>query len=425
MTFPHLETDDYFLSAANPLATRDQRDGEARALALMETAGYAKLRAAIERRWRELAGDDPDQEAWERFAALMDECAFAAVLKAVGGDPAHPTIMRLVMPPHDWFGMSVPGSRFAGGPGADQSYGIIPIDFGTRYRIEGRWVGEPPADHNYTMSANAYFMNSINTLNHDEIDVRDDGSFTLTIGPREGGTNHLQTFPGAQYLFVRDCRSDWCQAATALRVVALDPPRTPPWTDEQVMVRATQIGLDDAPNMFYWVRLYQGMAPNRLMGPALTNDIGGLVSQTTALAHLILEEDEALIIRADPAGAAFHDVQLNDYWFGSVGDYYGRTATLNNAQTILDEQGTATYVVARRDPGGYNWLDPNGLRQSLFVARWQRLPAGGPPPTMSFKLVKLDALETLLPPNVVRVDAAARETQIADRLAAYQHRLAV
>lgn len=427
MSVSRLTVDDYFLSETNPLATRDQRDAEARAIALMETPGYALLRKAIERRWRELAGASPGEEAWNGFPSLMEECAFAALLKAVGGDPARPTVVRVVMPPHDWFGMSVPGSRFAGGPGADQSYAIIPIDFGTRYRIEGRWIGEPPADHNYTMSANAYFMNAINTLQHDAIEVRDDGSFTLTIGPEEGGVNHLRSYPGAEYLFVRDCRSDWRQAATALRVEALDPPRTPPWTDEQVMVRATQIALDDAPNMFYWVRLYQGMEPNRLMGPALTNDLGGLVSQTTALARLILEEDEALIVTASPADAAFHDVQLNDYWFGSVGDYYGRTATLNGAQAIPGADGSVTFVVSRRDPGVHNWLDPNGLRETLFVARWQRVPVteGGSRPAMAFRLVKLAELDAALPPDAVRVDAEGRKAQIAERIVTYRLRLAV
>lgn len=422
----HLTVGDYFLSETNPLATRDQRDAEARAITLLGTPDYQHLRAAVERRWRELAGDAPGPEAWNRFPSLMDECAFAALLKAVAGDPARPVVVRLVMPPHDWFGMSVPGSRFAGGPGADQSYAIIPIDFGTHYRIEGRWIGEPPADHNYTMSANAYFMNSINTLHHDAIEVRDDGSFTLTVGPEEGGVNHLRSFPGAQYLFVRDCRSDWRQAATALRVEALGTPRTRPWTDEQIMVRAQQIALDDAPSMFYWVRLYQGMAPNTPIGPTLTNALGGLVSQTTAFARLILEEDEALVISLDPAGAAFHDVQLNDYWFGSIGDYFGRTASLNNSQALRNADGSVTYVVSRRDPGIHNWLDPNGLRESLFVARWQRLPAresGGP--AMDFRLVKLSDLDTTLPRNVVRVNAEERKAQIEARLADYRLRLTV
>lgn len=417
----------YFLSPTNPLATRDQRDCEARAVALMQTDGYRQLRSAIDRRWRELAGDDPDAEAWSRFDDLMEECAFAALMKAVCGDPAYPVVARIVMPPHEWFGMSVPGSRFAGGPGADQSYAIIPVDYGTRYRITARWVGPPPADHNYTMSANSWFMNAINTLLFDDIERDSDGrGYTLTLGPEAGGRNHFQTRPGAQYLFVRDCRSDWTQAATALRVEALDPPRTPPWTDEQILGRALQIGLDDAPNMFYWVRLYQGMQPNRLMGPALTDSVGGLVSQTTAFARLILEEDDALVVTADPADAAFHDVQLNDYWFGSVGDYFGRSATLTTAQTVPNADGTVTYVVSRADPGVHNWLDPNGLRQTLFVARWQRLPANAARrPSMRIELVKRADLASALPPGTVHLDAAGRAAQLKDRLASYRLRLAI
>jgi hypothetical protein len=139
-------------------------------------------------------------------------------------------------------------------------------------------------------------MNSINTLQHDDIAVSDDGTFTLTAGPEEGGRNHIRTAPGAEYLFIRDCRSDWRQAATALKVEALDAPRTPPWSDEQIMGRATQLALDDAPPMFYWVRLYQNMEPNTPLGPALTDGIGGLVSQTTCLMRIVLADDEAMVI---------------------------------------------------------------------------------------------------------------------------------
>jgi hypothetical protein len=425
MHHSELKIDGYFLSATNPLATLDQRDCERRAIALMNSKAFPLLRLAIERRWGELAGK-VTTEADNRFQTLLDECAFANVLKAVNGDPSRPRVVRIVMPPHDWFGMSVPGSRFGGGPGADQSYAIIPVDYGTRYRIQGRWIGEPPADHNYTLSANAHFMNSINTLQHDDIAIDDDGSFTLTVGPEAGGRNHIRTAPGAEYLFIRDCRSDWRQAASALKVEALDTPRTPPWTDDQVLGRATQLALDDAPPMFYWVRLYQNMQPNAPVGPSLTDGIGGLVSQTTSLMRIVLANDEAMVITTDPAGAAFHDVQLNDYWFNSVGDYYGRTATLNNAQTKLGADGTATYVVSLADPGVHNWLDPNGLQETLFVARWQRLPhgAGGRTPSLKAQLIKLNELSRALPPDVARVNAEGRRAQIEERLATYRLRLA-
>lgn len=422
-----LKIDTHFLSASNPLATADQRDTERHALALMDAPAFKQLRAGAARRWRELAGKVP-KEAEERFETLLDECAFANVVKAVSGDPSRPRVVRIVMPPHDWLGMSVPGSRFGGGPGADQSYAIIPVGYGTHYRIHGRWIGEPPADHNYTLSGNAHFMNSLQTLHHDDITVGDGGTFTLTVGPEGGGgNNHLRTVPGAEYLFIRDCRSDWRQAATALTVEALDAPRTAAWTDEQIMARATQLALDDAPPMFYWVRLYQNMEPNTPMGPALTDGIGGLISQTTSLARVVLGDDEALVITIEPADAAFHDVQLNDYWFNSVGDYYGRTASFNNEQTRLGSDGTATYVVSLADPGVHNWLDPNGLRETLFVARWQRIPRprGGRRPSLAARLVKLRELNSVLPADMTRVSEQERRAQIESRLATYRLRLAV
>ena len=186
MSGEHLEVDEYFLSASNPLATADQRDIEQHAIALMESPAYGRARAMTERRWRELAGSAPTEEGWDRFQTFIDECVFANLLKALNGDPNHPRVLRIVMPPHDWFDMSVPGSRFGGGPGANQSYAIIPVDYGGRYRIHGRWIGMPPADHNYTLSPNAYFMNSIATFHHDDLVLDDDSRFTLTVGPEAG-----------------------------------------------------------------------------------------------------------------------------------------------------------------------------------------------------------------------------------------------
>lgn len=420
-----LEVDDHFLSATNPLATADQRDLESRALALMAVPEFSKLRAAAARRWRELAGASPTEEAWGRFEEMIDECAFAALMKALNGDPSRPRVVRIVMPPHDWFGMSVPGSRFAGGPGADQSYAIAPVDFGGRYKIEGQWIGEAPADHNYTLSANGHFMNSIATLYHDDIEVEENGRFTLTVGPQPGGKNHIRTMPGAEYLFIRDCRSDWRQAASALRIEALDEPRTAPWGEEEIFCRATQLALDDAPPMYYWVRLFQNMEANRIIEPALTDGVGGLVSQTTSFGRIVLADDEAMVITIDPAGAKFHDVQLNDYWFYSVGDYYARSASFNNAQTALEPDGRATYVISLEDPGVHNWLDPNGLRETLFVGRWQRLPRdnGGRKPSLSASVVKLGDLESALPAGVVRIGEEERRAQLKARLTSYRLRL--
>ena len=72
------------------------------------------------------------------------------------------------------------------------------------------------------------------------------------------------------------------EGSDALRLEALDKPRTAPWSDEQVLARAGQLALDDASGMHYWVRFYQNIQPNVVMAPSLTDAVGGLVLQTTA-----------------------------------------------------------------------------------------------------------------------------------------------
>jgi hypothetical protein len=424
-----LATDRYFLSATNPLATADQRDAEAQALRVMALPEFVNGRRMAEHRWRSFVGLDPGPEAWSRFDAFMDECAFGNVLKAVNGDANYPRVVRLVMPPHEWFGMRVPGSRFGGGPGIDQSYAIVPVDYGSRYELLGRWLDPAPADHVYNLVANGSMTNALAQLEYSQLKVGSDGSFTVTIGPdpAPGRSNHIQTKPGAQYLFVRDCRSDWRQQATALQVRRLDPATRAPWTEEQMAARAAQLMLDDGPAMYVWMRYFANLETNSFAPPLGTAALGGLPSQMVAFARIEISRDEAFVITVEPAGAAFHDIQLNDYWFNAVGDYVTRTSAFNNAQSAPCPDGSMIYVVSIRDPGVLNWLDPAGLHEALIVQRWQRLP---PPtaaekrlPAITGRVVKYNELAAALPPGVPSVDAGGRARQLQERAATYQLRL--
>jgi hypothetical protein len=423
-----LTTDHYFLSATNPLATADQRDIEALAIRLLEAPAVLQGRKLAEHRWRSFVGDTPDAEAWDRFRTFIDECVFANLLKAVNGDPNHPRLVRLVMPPHEWFGTQVPGSRFGGGPGIDQSYAIVPIDYGGRFELNGRWIEPAPADHVYTLCGNPSFTNVLGHLELSQIEAGKDGSFTITVDPdpADGRANHIQTKPGAQYLFIRDCRSDWRQAATAIRVRRLDPPTRPPWTETQIAERAAQLLLEDGPAMYVWRRYFETLEPDTLTEPFATGSLGGLVSQMVSFAHVRLADDEAFVFTVDPAGAIFHDVQLNDFWFNAVGDYVSQTSALNNQQSARSADGTITYVLSIRDPGLHNWLDPAGLHEILLVHRWQRLPMteGVPRPAVSSAMVKFDRLPEVLGASVPRANAAERESQLAERRATFRLRVA-
>lgn len=416
----------HFVSEVNPLATVDQRDCEAHALLLIEHPTIVAARKACAHRWRSLVGNDPSEEAWSRFDSLIEECVFAALMKAVNGDPNHPKITRIVMPPHEWFGMKVPGSRFAGGPGIDQSYAIAPIDFGTRYEIRGQWIHPAPADHVYNVVGNPSMWNVLSQLEYAQLKVEADGTFVIGVGPDPGEqANHILTKPGAQYLFIRDCRADWRERATALTIERLDPPSRPSWNDQQIADRAAHIMLEDASAMYVWMRYFQNMIPNTVSVPFGTGDFGGLVAQSVSFADIKLADDEAFVLHVDPADAAFFDVQINDYWFHSIGDYVGRTASFNGAQSACNPDGTITYVVSIQDPGVHNWLDTNGVHEALLVQRWQRLPMhpGRRQPNISGELVKLRDLDFALPAGTPHLDSAGRRKQVADRIDTYNLRL--
>ena len=152
-------------------------------MALMDSPAYGRARAATEKRWRELAGSSPTEEGWDRFQTLIDECAFANLLKALNGDPNFPRVVRIVMPPHDWFGMSVPGSRF--GAALAQTRATRSFRWITAGDIESMVAGSarrrlttitrcPPTPTSRTRSPRSTITISV---------VDDDARFTLTVGP--------------------------------------------------------------------------------------------------------------------------------------------------------------------------------------------------------------------------------------------------
>ena len=105
-----MAVDDYFLSAANPIATTDQRTVEDTALRLIARPEMQKARAMVEH----LFGWVLTPDVGEQIAALgsfVDEYLFHYALRAANSDPNAPKVARFMVPPHHWFGRDVPGSR--------------------------------------------------------------------------------------------------------------------------------------------------------------------------------------------------------------------------------------------------------------------------------------------------------------------------
>jgi hypothetical protein len=264
---------------------------------------------------------------------------------------------------------------------------------------------------------------TLGSLDLRAIDIADDGTYALSVGPdpAAGRANHVQTAPGAMYLFIRECRSDWRQIPSALGVRRLDPPRCDPWTDEQIAIRAGQLMAEDVPPMYWWMRILAACEPNTVPPPFGTGGLGGLVTQQVCFARLNLADDEAFVFTMGSGDAAYRNLTLYDFWFRTI-DYPNRTSSFTNSQTIPNADGTTTYVVSHADPGVHNWLDSGGLHELLVVHRWQGLPPQpGPdgPVSAAGELVKVRDLDSVLPAGIARVGADQRREQLSERLATF------
>ena len=417
----------YFLSARNPIATADQRDLEALAMRLMNSPEVKVGREKAIFRWRAAVRSDPTPEQWAMFDAAMEEYAFNFCMKAANSDPNYPKVMQVFQPAHEWFGMKVTGSRL-GGDNPDNSYRVIPIDSKARYEISGRRFPNPPSDVTFTLVADYSTSKTLASLEGRDLKVADDGRFTITVGPEpaNGRVNHIQSKPAALYLFIRDSRGDWRQLPNALTVKRLDPPSAPPTTEQQLAERAASVMFDEVPLTYWFMRFGGGGTPNTMSKPFVAGAFaGGLMSQVNVASTLRVNDDEAVVVTVHPAGAAFRNIVLHDYWYRSI-DYPHHTSSMNNSQGVANADGTYTYVVSIKDPGVYNWLDTAGLHEVIANHRWQGLPRGKPDscePAINARLVKLQDLPSVLPKGTKMVTPVERKQQLAERLAAYQFRL--
>jgi hypothetical protein len=222
---------------------------------------------------------------------------------------------------------------------------------------------------------------------------------------------------------IRDALGDWLnQSANALTVTRLNPDGGPKNQDDMAR-HCARIALEGVYYTYYCTQSGAGQAPNTLRAPSSNAAFGGMPTQWGTKANLVLEDGDALIVRSNAAGAQFRNLVLTDAFHMSI-EYWKRTSSLNMTQMAADEEGDYTFVIAHRDPGVHNWLDTGGLRRTIFGQRWQAFERKGSheTPWMMAQMVRFDALDKALPKGAVRVDAARRREQIANREAGIMRR---
>ncbi|MDG2003240.1 MAG: hypothetical protein P8J20_07905 [Novosphingobium sp.] len=412
--------DGYFLSKTNPIANTDQREMEDRAMRLLARPEIEKAHAMTDFLFRQVYQHTAGEQM-KRFDEAVGEYVFHYAMRAVGRDGQYPGVARFMTPGHHWFGRDVPGSRW-GMDSPDFCYRILSVDHGSNYVIRGKSTCDEPITSFYSlMGENNAAPTILSLLDGLDVPKAANGEFEITVGPddSDGRANHIQTQPGTMQIWNRDAISDWnAQTPNALQIEKLDPVTRDPLSDDELVAWLAPAITDGVYYEYYMAATLMVRPPNEIKPPASSGPFGGMASQYTTAANIVLEDDEALIITTNGAGALFRNSVLGDVLFNSL-NYWDNTSCLNSAQMAADETGLFTSVVAHHDPGVHNWLDTTGVRQMIWGQRWQSFPGGvaKEQPTIEAKLVKLDDLEKNMPQGALRIDATGRAEQVAARQA--------
>lgn len=419
--------DEHFLSERNPLATADQRELETLALSIIATPEILRAREIATWRLKILTGRDATEEAWASFDSVMDEWIYHNALMAVNLDPNYPKVLRRAFaPPHEWFGLKVPGSRGFGGINPDATYTVIPIDYYARFEVTGQCFDPRPVDVQFSLSANALSTMTLANFEWQDMQINADGTFVLSLDPdpANGRANHIQSAPDACFLFIRDVRANWHEVPNAYRVKRLDAPLMPAMTFQQMVDRAARYIIEDVAGCYPFMAIVNQSEVNKANPPFATGTLGGLVTQMMSVARLKLKDDEAFVLTIDPGGAKHHVVPIVNFW-GCTLNFWSRTSSLNSRQSIPNADGTTTYVISIKDPGVYNWIDPVGLTEPRLQIRWHSLADSSKSdkkPAINGKLVKLSELRKSLSEDTKWVTPAKRKQQLAERLESFQLR---
>ncbi len=276
-------------------------------------------------------------------------------------------------------------------------YGAITDPAGS-YRIRGNIQGAAYTSFCVETGAQEGHLSKgvISTLNDTEFDVAPDGSFEIIASPEPQPRNWLRLEPGAGSITTRHYW-EWERSAAADPTLHVplwiepveDPGPAAPMDDAAVaagihrvinFVRGATIDFPDLPPevMPAWV----SREVNRFSGsePGESNTEIGYAAKDIDYRQTIyeLDADQALVMRGRFPRCRFANVVLWNHRLQTP-PYRYRQVSLNRRQVRYERDGSFKVVVAHRDPGVPNWIDPAGVRSGMIFWRFL-LPEEEVPP---------------------------------------------
>jgi hypothetical protein len=406
----------------DPVATTSQHEQELAALDLVEHPVVKAAYRSVADTW--LARAKASDAMRQRFDDAFAEVMFSAAVWSSNQDKLRPKVSCITRLAHPVDGRNVPGSRW-GIDNPDSVYRVIPISGDERYEIHGR-VGENRMVENYFTLWDAH-MGTVDVLNGRTMQVEADGSYTVTVDaePANGRPNHVQSTAEAHEFYIRDVLLDWARDdPNHIEVQRLGGPTTTParTIDEQAEATAAMMAhfADFTGKLSHGV--YK-MPPNHFNLAWSADKVGAMRNQVYVMGRFDLGPDEAFVVDVSDGGAEYFTVPLSNIW-GTTLELVDRTGSLNKAQSVANDDGSYTYVIAPTDPGVANWIDSDGLHEGILTLRMAEFGGGGLREDLGARgrVVTLDGLDAEVP-HVPRVSAEQRAAQLADRRTAYLRRL--
>jgi hypothetical protein len=306
-------------------------------------------------------------------------------------DTAHPVLAPMVGPLLQYEGTT-----------SDARYLHGFIDGRRRYRVSGTRGAAPLIEIGVYTGKQGMHEKShlLASLTEEQLELGDDGRLEVYIGPEPVPGNWIETDERARYMMIRQYAHDWSgREEGVFRIECLDdvPARAP------LSAEAVRAGLEDAVSFvrnasLIWAGIsdyWAGFAVNRFVAQLdadTRTDIAPPSGHHFSCGYFRIAPDEALVARFRPAAQgdfAYWSLGLASYWYETIG-WGCPESQLNSGTAQYGPDGWVRAVIAHRDPGTPNWIDPKGHCEGTLVFRWSRSKA--PVPPIETTLVRVAAL---------------------------------
>jgi hypothetical protein len=267
--------------------------------------------------------------------------------------------------------------RKIGGDNPDGEYHLATIDGRYSYRITGNRGSVRYFSLNVNAGSGMSKRRMAAFLNDQTIDFDEHGNFTLLLSqtrPTQAG-QWVEIPEDAASIMLRQYVAD--RSREELVSIEIGPlGEAPPLVDtrdEDIAASLTAMNFA----FVFLANLHNLVLPEAWERPneffvTDSDSLGGSISTPDNLymiASFDVGSDEALIIEVEPPDTRYWNIALETHWHESV-DFLHRKTSRTLEDVTTESDGKVRFVIAHRDPGVPNWLDPMGNDRGFMTLRW-------------------------------------------------------